>query len=641
MVLPTFASSCIAPDRDGINAFLFGVSSPGTLEAHRIILSDPLSPTSILISTTSSTETVQWDPSSSLGCYPYLGDAPSSTANSTVNSAPFPPPITIIQFGNTLQTQFYPNGTWLSFGSTTETSINYLSPKLFSLVGSTNGWNWILARTVGQPISWRHIRIGTKTEAGSLDLTIAGSEPLLSVGAIAPDVNNFGNGLFLSIDQSGSTGTVYRSTGNKRPAANLTATDTLVTLGKPTPLNMGNITLTVNAVPVTSAFAAFILDKNEQGTISVYSIDPRISTFTLGRTLIKGISPLFQSSQSFTSLNSKIVVYGGAVPNAIHIFDVISGTWTGPALVDSSVKSTSKGLSIGVIGGIAAAAVIVLIIGGFAIWRIRRQRRSTITSTAKDFTNAPLDDNIKVPIKDETIDLSALNNKNQPKLDEHKETSESFATLTQSIAPSSMPGTPASQHRRHSNHKRPEKVSRHASAYSMRSERSASHISLFSANSTIYLAGPATIIPPNPTVPSAYSAVNLQQLQNAAAVYRSTSAPGTPNPRSATPPSRKGSIYQVAVPNDYDDRQPLHHHETSEERQAYLQMSAKSTPDGSPASINGLQPLETASSTLDVGFSKARPSFDINSGRRKPATICHSAKPAGDYKLQSLLFKAT
>jgi hypothetical protein len=88
-----------------------------------------------------------------------------------------------------------------------------------------------------------------------------GSEPLLTVGAIAPDTNNFGNGLLFLIDQSGSTGSIYRATGNKRPDRNLTATDALVTLGKPSPLNMNNNTLTVDAVPVTTTFAAFILDK--------------------------------------------------------------------------------------------------------------------------------------------------------------------------------------------------------------------------------------------------------------------------------------------------------------------------------------------------------------------------------------------
>ncbi|KAG0299744.1 hypothetical protein BGZ97_003573 [Linnemannia gamsii] len=349
---------------------------------------------------------------------------------------------------------------------------------------------------------------------------------------------------------------------------------------------MNNNTLTVDAVPVTTTFAAFILDKNDQGVVSVYSIDPRIPTLTLTRTPVKGFSPLFHPTQSFTSLNSRIVVYGGAVPNGIHIFDVISGTWTGPALVDPSASATvppSEGLSIGIIAGIAAAAaVVLLIIGGLAVWRIRRHRRTTQTQT-KAADNIPIDDDIKVPVKDSSIDLLTLDTKSHSRYDDRRQTSES--TLTPSMATASIPGTPASQHmKRHSNQqRRPGGASRHASGYSMRSEKSSSRVSLFPPNSTVYLAGPATVIPSNPKIPSAYTAANLQQLQNAAAVYRSTSAPGTPNPRSADPPSRKGSMYKFSVPNDYDDRQPLRHHESSEEQQAYLQMSARSTPSGSPA----------------------------------------------------------
>jgi hypothetical protein len=66
-----------------------------------------------------------------------------------------------------VQTQFYPNGTWVTFETTTEATSNFLTPKMFSPVGSTNGWNWLLARVGGQPKTWRHLRIGSRTEAGS------------------------------------------------------------------------------------------------------------------------------------------------------------------------------------------------------------------------------------------------------------------------------------------------------------------------------------------------------------------------------------------------------------------------------------------------------------------------------------------
>lgn len=304
--------------------------------------------------------------------------------------------------------------------------------------------------------------------------------------------------------------------------------------------------------------------------------------------------------------------------------------------MDPSASATvppSEGLSIGIIAGIAAAAaVVLLIIGGLAVWRIRRHRRTTQTQT-KAADNIPIDDDIKVPVKDSSIDLLTLDTKSHSRYDDRRQTSES--TLTPSMATASIPGTPASQHmKRHSNQqRRPGGASRHASGYSIRSEKSSSRVSLFPPNSTVYLAGPATVIPSNPKIPSAYTAANLQQLQNAAAVYRSTSAPGTPNPRSADPPSRKGSMYKFSVPNDYDDRQPLRHHESSEEQQAYLQMSARSTPSGSPASIAGSRPLEAASSATlgnsshGHSHSQSHPRSDTSGSYPRPS-FSSSSQPA-------------
>ncbi|KAF9927292.1 hypothetical protein BGZ67_007571 [Mortierella alpina] len=203
---------------------------------------------------------VSWDAQRSLGCYAYTGDS------STVNN-----PITVVQFGSTVQAQFFPNGTWItnlgSYPAAAETAIDYVSPKTFSLVGSTGGWSWIVAkanvRSSGAS-SWRDVRVGTRTQAASQDLTFAGSsDPLLTVGAIAQDAANFGNGFLFAFEQSGSAATAYRAVGNKRPDRNLTATELLVNLTRPSAVDMNGNRLSSSAVPVTSAFAAFILDKRD------------------------------------------------------------------------------------------------------------------------------------------------------------------------------------------------------------------------------------------------------------------------------------------------------------------------------------------------------------------------------------------
>ncbi|KAI8600209.1 hypothetical protein EDD21DRAFT_139600 [Dissophora ornata] len=160
--LPIFSSSCIAPDSSGINAYLFGVPSQGRLEAYSVNLSNPLAPTSTFISAVTTTGSAPaWDGQFSLGCYPYLGDA-----------APADSPITVVQFGSgtTLQAVFSPNGTWETMVGSTATAtpgtdVDYVSPKFFSVVGSTDGWNWFLAKTTTN--TWRDIRIGEALETGS------------------------------------------------------------------------------------------------------------------------------------------------------------------------------------------------------------------------------------------------------------------------------------------------------------------------------------------------------------------------------------------------------------------------------------------------------------------------------------------
>lgn len=157
--LPSLPSSCLAPDTTGQRVFLFGVSSPGRLDAYSVDISNPLSPTSTLISSTTSTASV-WDSQQSLACNAYLGDQPS------LNS-----PISIVQFGSTVQALFYPNGTWLTtLGVATESALNYVSPRMYSLVGSTAGWNWFLAQSTahaGSTVSWRSIRVGNSGESGA------------------------------------------------------------------------------------------------------------------------------------------------------------------------------------------------------------------------------------------------------------------------------------------------------------------------------------------------------------------------------------------------------------------------------------------------------------------------------------------
>ncbi|KAF8972860.1 hypothetical protein BGZ46_010004 [Entomortierella lignicola] len=568
----------------GQNAYLFGIPSPGRLEAYSLNLSNPSAPQTTFISaTTSTTSPTEWSSQYSLGCYAYIGDS------SPVNS-----PIDVIQFGNTIQAVFYPNGTWVTtIESGAEASVNYASSNFYSIVGSTNKWNWILANAnakSGNAASigpWIDMRTGTTLQSRTQNPTIVGSDLLLTVGAIAPDVGDFGNGYLFTFGQSGSSGTVFRAVGDKHPDQNVTATEAMVTLTAVHSVNMNNNTLTPNAIPVISSFAALILDKGPGGTISILSIDPRSSTFTLTKSTVSSLSPLFLNNQSATSLNSKIVVYGGtdqtgAVSNSVHVFDVIAGTWSGPGLVDPAASPANPSKTSGaVIGGIAAGAVVLIVAVCIIIWRVRSNKAKLANIRQQEL------DSIDKTNKDKMIKLLDMETKSYTAseyndIEGQKFRNESSLTLTEAAAPSltRSSGSEKYAHRPQQQQQRRQSSksqvhSRHAST------RSVGQISLYSSASSIYLVDSPSSLPPTPMVPPAYSNNSFESHRTIQRHYAaSTSLPSTPSPR-----NKKPSSYAVAVPDEYDDRQPLHRHNT-DELSSHQQSSLTAGSTGSPASFN-------------------------------------------------------
>ncbi|KAF9947447.1 hypothetical protein BGZ72_010543 [Mortierella alpina] len=642
--LPAFSLSCLAPSNTGQSVYLFGVPSPGRLEAYSVDISDPLAPTSTLISatTTAANAPVSWDAQRSLGCYAYTGDS------STVNN-----PITVVQFGSTVQAQFFPNGTWItnlgSYPAAAETAIDYVSPKTFSLVGSTGGWNWLVAKASGRSSGasgWRDVRVGTRTQAASQDLTLAGSsDPLLTVGAIAQDAANFGNGFLFAFEQSGTAATAYRAVGNKRPDRNLTATELLVNLTRPSAVDMNGNRLSSSAIPVTSAFAAFILDKTLTGAIALFSIDPRSTSHKLLPSSIKGLVPPFLEGQSVTSLNSKIVVYGGSYQdasgspkNAIHVFDVISGTWSGPALVDATAgqngPSKSDGLSAGVLGAIAAVAALLLVILGAVFWRIRK-RKSISAKSGNGGSSSP-EMGYNPDSKDGAISMANMDRKTRYNRN-------SSTTLTPTEGAVTAPSTPKSiattrtrmdsnshiQNEYSDRRSRQRRPDRQASTYTVRSETSASHISLYPATSTIFLANSPSSFPPTPMVPAAYAFTNHSALQHYPQVQR-----GHPSPAPDHSPSRKSSVYKVLVPNDYDDRQPLHRRESADGSHAGSQQhssTAGASSSGTPDSIHAVPWPDQGQNYLQAsvekkGYHRSRKA-DAASVHSRPTYSAPSSQP--------------
>ncbi|KAG0349870.1 hypothetical protein BGZ54_004144, partial [Gamsiella multidivaricata] len=415
------------------------------------------------------------------------------------------------------------------------------------------------------------------------------------------------------------------------------------------------------------------------GTISVFSIDPRSSTSRLARASINSSSPPFLSNQSVATLNSKIVVYGGLLQDGkgsstdVHVFDVISGSWSGPSLISPSHSKAGK-MSPGVIGGIAAAVVLVLIaLIGLFVWRIRRRKAQTSvrshSSNEQRDRNSQDNKNAMINLMNmENRAISAPGRSDQQRQDQqHMDVDyESSVTLADGagISPrTTAPNTPKSskgqadgkQYRTHSSRSRqPSKQpSRQNSARS--TETSATHISLFPASSNVYLVDSPSILPPIPMIPMAYTTNNMPPLQ-LVQQYSYNNTSGQPN-ASPSNSSKKMSAYKALVPDDYDDRQPFHRttDSASEERFLYQRMSTTAGSSGSPDSINtpwtggggnGQEPSERSrpspSSSKSRIYGKSSNSRNLNSsgynGMGSPSSSPRTAAqryPAGETMLFS------
>ncbi|KAG0346583.1 40S ribosomal protein S4, X isoform, partial [Podila humilis] len=584
--LPIFSFSCVAPDTSG-NPYLFGVSSPGRLEVHSLDLSNALAPSSKLISATSTPS--GWDPQANLGCYSYTSTSPSTTSS----------PISVLQFGtinNSPQTLFYPsNGTWASpVESATGAALSYQGPKLFSLVGSAEGWSWFVARAAlkaGGALSWRGIRFGPRMDAGPQDL-MPGYEPLFTVGAIAQEIGGAGNGFLFAFEQSGSAGRVYRTIGNKLPDSNVTAAQSMLTLSKPSAINMNNLTVTHEAIPVTSGFSAFVVDKSPAGLVSIMTIDPRNFNYKLTQAPVNGKVPNFLTGQSAASINSQIVIYGGqssAGPsNDIHIFNIISGTWSGPALVTVPAEngSSAVGPNAAIIGGAAAGAALLIAIIGFLLCRSRRSSKQLPSRDTAPLEAENRDNKLAM------IDMLSMEAKScsTPRIPHHPSTpgpqavrsytADSNTTLTQTdpVVPANHPYSQSrsqgvSQHSTKSKSRR--MISRQPSAYSVYSDGAASHISLFPIQSgNVYLVDSPSLMPPTPIVPSAYTNNTIKSPHLTLVAV---------TPSTVESPNIKGTVYNVAVRDDYDDRRPLQRQGTTEDNRTYQHMASSQSSTGSPS----------------------------------------------------------
>ncbi|KAF9992303.1 hypothetical protein BGZ65_012414, partial [Modicella reniformis] len=170
----------------------------------------------------------------------------------------------------------------------------------------------------------------------------------------------------------------------------LTSQDRILSLASPQDMDMGGISLSSNAIPVTMTGVAYILDKASDGSTVLYSINPSQGA-KLQRVDVQGDVPLFSTFMTATVLNSQIVVY---TPAKFNSFDTIKAAWTGPDLVKSwkppngrnnppdGSKTPLAAIIGGVVGGLVIIAIIVILV-------IRHRRKSSDRTVNHAYGTAP------------------------------------------------------------------------------------------------------------------------------------------------------------------------------------------------------------------------------------------------------------
>ncbi|KAF8944164.1 hypothetical protein BGZ47_004560, partial [Haplosporangium gracile] len=199
------------------------------------------------------------------------------------------------------------------------------------------------------------------------------ADPLLALGTYTPSTGINSTGYTIVFDKLGEA-LAYNTTGTS--ATSPTNTTPPMTLSPGIRVNMSNIVLTKNAIPVTMSTTGYILDRAKDGFSTViYSITPGKS-YTLQEVVNTGLSPLFTDNMAAAALSQRIITYTSP-PGAnayFNSFDTVAGTWSGQNLVASRKSSSSNNTPVGaIVGGVLGGLILLAI---FIILFIRRRRQN-------------------------------------------------------------------------------------------------------------------------------------------------------------------------------------------------------------------------------------------------------------------------
>ncbi|KAK3844012.1 MAG: hypothetical protein J3R72DRAFT_97392 [Linnemannia gamsii] len=388
MSVPIFQNACIAPASTGSVVYLAGASISGTLSIYSVNLANSNSPTATPLATSVNTA---WSVQTKKSCIAFPG------LQGTNN-----PPFLVQQYGvaSSHQLNVYPNGT--VWGPYFFTGIAFVSPKLYSYAGASRESVWINAATNNTYSSggpWTGMRLNATdmfmTLADPVLTNFPSATALVSVGTYVPTQNSPTQGFSIVFDVLGG-GNIFPALGT---SVSMNGTDRVLTLAASRPVDMSDIKLTANVIPITMVSVAYLLDQGSDGTAVLYSIDPSQNS-KLQRVSFPGNAPLFTPGMVATVMGTSIVTYGSssgsATTSPFNVYDTIAAAWSGPGLVKPSppavstsansipsptgsnlpsIGETEKKSNVGaIIGGIAGALVVIALIAFFVIRNRRKSR---------------------------------------------------------------------------------------------------------------------------------------------------------------------------------------------------------------------------------------------------------------------------
>ncbi|KAF9537082.1 hypothetical protein EC957_008876 [Mortierella hygrophila] len=364
--IPVYNQACLATDSSSTapSFYLVGSNLPGSLEVNYINNPDATTYTQVA----NKSDQSSWTPTAAK-----LG-------------------IKIVQFGSGTTYMALAQTSNIVSSANSFRDSGFISPKLFSWSGKAQDFDMFTVVTnetvtnAPKPGMWGNVMMNFQVAGTSLlsyDMThdpVAVDNALLAVGTYGDSFGSISHGYTIVFDKAGK-GQIFTATGNL--LATVTNNIPALTLGIPESVKMSEISLTVDAIPITMGTTAYILDKADNGTTVIYSINPSTST-TLNRVYNTGDSLQFTNNMAAAALNNQLLTYSvNRNVASFNVFDVATSSWSGAGLVSAPVSgptssptaATSSPTSMGAIAASAVGGLFLIAIAVLLFVRCRRRRQ--------------------------------------------------------------------------------------------------------------------------------------------------------------------------------------------------------------------------------------------------------------------------